>query len=207
MIILITGGARSGKSGFSEELAVEIRKKTGESKNIAYIATSEIYDEEFKKRIAIHKQKRPAFFTTYEECLDIHEMIKSIFSKHNVFIIECLTTWLGNIFYKNRKTNNIEIKTEKILNEITVLFKDNKIKSFSSGVLCNKKKAFKKITGKIKKNDKILLLVSNELGLGIIPENKDARIYRDIHGRINQKITGVSSHVFFLVSGIPLKIK
>ena len=100
-IVLVLGGARSGKSSFSEQLALHINSRYSKLKTIAYLATSDIVDEEFARRIKHHIERRGDNFTTYEETLDLMKLLRTIQKRHQVTIIECITTWLGNIFHKH----------------------------------------------------------------------------------------------------------
>lgn len=96
-IVFVLGGARSGKSRFAESLALEINHA---GSGIALIATGEPFDSEFSERIRLHRERRSSDFITYEESVRISDKIGEVFEKHNVFILECLTTWLGNLFEK-----------------------------------------------------------------------------------------------------------
>lgn len=214
-IILITGGARSGKSAFAERLAENVSKAFSDINKIAYIATAEAMDDEFKNRISIHRQRRGNIFQTYEESIEIHNRIKSIYNNHNIFILECLTTWLGNLFFK---LNELEIESyiKKTIEQIMRRF-SKKIPANSdySNDLINQlmnceKGGFSNPVENLlinKKNKKVLIIVSNEIGLGIVPDKKINRDYRDVHGRLNKLIASIADFVYFTISGIPVRIK
>jgi adenosylcobinamide kinase / adenosylcobinamide-phosphate guanylyltransferase len=179
-IIFITGGARSGKSTFGETKAIEKYSSYQEKNGIAYIATAEPLDEEFKKRIEFHRQRRDSIFQTYEEALDIDILFEKITMRHVVIIIECISTWLGNIFFhidKSERYDYIQFKIGNILNLLQ------------------------------KADNKTIIIVSNEVGMGIVPADEETRLYRDIQGQINQKLSSAASEVYFTVSGIPVRIK
>jgi adenosylcobinamide kinase / adenosylcobinamide-phosphate guanylyltransferase len=178
-IILITGGARSGKSTYAENLAKKLLPDTDKS-TIAYFATAEKMDKEFQERIEIHQERRGKQFLTYEEPLAIHSLLEKNITKHDVFIVECLTTWLGNIFFKLSK---------------------DKQSSFINGTTDSIIKLFKNY------QQKTLILVSNEIGLGLVPADAESRLFRDLQGRLNQKIATNADKVFFIISGIELCIK
>jgi adenosylcobinamide kinase / adenosylcobinamide-phosphate guanylyltransferase len=176
--ILVTGGARSGKSTYAEKLSLDLNNKNSVPGKIAYIATAEIVDKEFEERIKLHKLRRDRSFETYEENLDIAGLIRKNIGSHDVFLIECLTTWLGNIFHwkagnEEKFINDAVLELEKLL-EI---------------------------------KDKTFIFVSNEVGLGIVPDNEMSRLFRDMQGRLNSSIAALSLSVYFIVSGIPMKIK
>ncbi len=180
-IILITGGARSGTSSFAEEYAAKYGKK------IAYIATSHIYDDEMAYRVKLHQNRRPSDWTTYEAPFKAHEAIKKAFNNHNMILFDCLTLYLSNYLCKddidscNMDKLNIEVH-EIMQNLIDAVKNENE-------------------------EHKTCIFVTNEVGSGIVPENALARKYRDLAGLSNQQFAKFADEVYFVVSGIPLKIK
>lgn len=177
-VVLIIGGARSGKSTFALKEASRVSGKK------AYIATAEALDEEMHQRIEDHKRQRGDDWVTYEEPIKIAEVIKEIKDKYGVIVIDCLTLWLSNLLTRTQTTEE-EIK--KFL-EVLHCFKNSPVCALSSG-FCT------------------LFVVSNEVGMGIVPDNEMTRRFRDIAGLLNQKIAVVSDKVYLLVAGIPVKIK
>lgn len=169
-LILILGGARSGKSRF----AVNLAKKYGG--RVSFIATCKPLDLEMKIRIHIHKKARPSHWQTFEEPEDLPLLLKQIGAKSKVIIIDCLTLWVSSLLLKGFSENNIEDKINEILSSLS------KIKAKS-------------------------IVVSNEVGSGIVPKNELARNFRDIAGKINQIVAEESDNVFFMLAGIPLKMK
>ena len=144
----------------------------------AFIATAEALDDEMAKRIARHKKERGDDWDTYEESLRITEVINNMERKYGVIVVDCLTLWLSNLIHAN-----LDI-TQAIENLIEG-FKNSELRTPNSE----------------------LYLVSNEVGTGIVPENKLAREFRDLAGIMNQKVAGASDEVFMVVAGIPVKIK
>lgn len=207
-IIFISGGVRSGKSRFAENLSIFISKKIKSSKKIAYIATAEMVDKEFIERIKIHKQRRPLNFETYEEPLYLDKIIENIYINHDIFIIECITTWLGNLFYRF-DSNIAEYEATKIIDKIIKFLSIDENKEFYDEKFFyyhfTKSNKYKKKI--FNKNDKILIFVSNEIGSGIVPESEIVRKYRDIHGLINQRISKLSYISYFMLNGNPIRIK
>ncbi|NLW23850.1 MAG: bifunctional adenosylcobinamide kinase/adenosylcobinamide-phosphate guanylyltransferase [Clostridia bacterium] len=181
-ITLILGGARSGKSTFAEKLAGKL------SDNVAYIATGQAFDEEMAHRIALHKQSRPAHWSTYEEPLNIAALIQKIINRHDVLLLDCLTLLISNILLKDQNINNL---TSEILNE-----KEKQIIN-----------QFEKIISEIKNEKVNLIIVSNEIGLGLVPGDPLSRGYRDIVGRTNQFLAKHADQVITVWAGIPLQIK
>lgn len=166
-VILITGGQRSGKSSFAQKMAEDL------SPSPVYLATSRIWDEEFKQRVKRHQSDRGDHWSTIEE--------EKRLSKHDLtgktVVLDCITLWLTNIFHDNRydvEPSLIEAKNEWEL-------------------LC--------------KQDFYLIVVSNEIGMGIIPENEASRKFSDLQGWMNQHIASTAQNVFLMISGIPHQIK
>ena len=170
-ITFITGGARSGKSGFAERLAHELVGKR------AYIATAQALDPEMAARIEKHRMDRSKAWDTYEEPLAIAELLRKLSSRHyDVALLDCLTLWLSNIIALTGDGEVISAHSEELIAAI---------RSFNG----------------------TLLIVSNEVGLGIVPDNPLARQFRDHAGLLNQKVAQVADEVYFTVSGIPIRIK
>lgn len=177
-LIFITGGARSGKSSFVEQLALN------SSRSVAYIATAQPLDEEMKERIKRHKKRRPANWEIFEEPQEVNQLINSLGYEKEVIIIECLTLLISNLLLQ--RSNE---KFEPSQREEEIL---------------NMTKEMAKLAYQVPAQ---VIVVSNEVGMGLVPENKLGRIYRDILGQVNKIIANRADEVFYLVSGIPLKIK
>ena len=169
-ITFITGGARSGKSGFAERLAHEIAGKR------AYIATAQALDPEMAARIEKHRRDRSKAWDTYEEPLAIAELLQKLSSRYDVALLDCLTLWLSNIIAHTVDGNVVSARSEELIASM---------RNFNG----------------------TLLIVSNEVGLGIVPDNPLARQFRDYAGLLNQKVAQVADEVYFTASGIPIKIK
>ena len=166
-IIFITGGQRSGKSKYAQQLAEEY------SASPVYLATAREWDDDFKKRIERHRSDRGNKWTTIEEEVNL----SAIAPVSSVLVLDCITLWLTNIY----TDNNFDTES-------------------SLGFAKNEWDLF------IQKHNKIIV-VSNELGMGIHPENESARKFADLQGWVNQYIASLSGTVILMVSGIPVKIK
>lgn len=181
-IVFITGGARSGKSSFAEKLALE----TG--RNITYIATLNIFDEEMKSRVEEHKNRRDSRFQTVEAYKNFDVIFKNI-PANDTILFDCVTNMVTNLMFEhnidwdNTEPKEVAIVEEYINSELDVLIE---------------KSIFHK--GKV-------IFVSNELGMGLVPPYALGRYFRDIAGRANQKLAKNSDEAYFIVSGIPMKIK
>ncbi len=166
-VTLVLGGARSGKSGFSERLATE----SGLERH--YIATGRAYDDEMRERIARHRADRGDGWTTHEVPLELAERLTEIDAPGKVVLVDCLTLWVTNLMMDER---DIDAAGATLL------------------------RRFENLSGN-------LILVSNEVGLGIVPDNRMAREFRDHAGRLHQRIAAAADAVFFIAAGLPLKMK
>ena len=167
--VLVTGGARSGKSSYVLELAAPYSRK-------AFIATAEAFDDEMQDRIVKHQAERGRDFVTVEEPVDLADALRSLPDDIDVAVVDCLTVWLGNLMY-HRKVEHVDAP------EITDLL----------AVLENPPCS--------------VLLVTNEVGMGIVPDNALARAYRDLAGSLNQRVAAVVDRVVFMACGCPLQMK
>lgn len=149
-------------------------------KNVLFVATAQALDSEMKKRIEIHKKSRPQHWVTVEQPTKIDKVIYQ-YPQIDTVIIDCITLLVSNVILNTRGTKTNDVKA--VQKEISSLIKTMQTSSL------------------------LFILVSNEVGLGIVPESKLARTYRDILGKVNQQITSIADEVYFLISGIPLKIK
>lgn len=182
-LIMVTGGVRSGKSQFAESLAV---KYAGYS--VLYIATSIPFDDEMKERVRRHRERRPKEWETVEAYNGISDIIRSTDKK--AVLLDCLTVMVSNLLleidmtWEEKDLEDVDRAEEKITKEVDGLINASK------------------------ENDKKdVIVVTNEVGMGLVPEYKLGRIFRDISGRTNKKIAENADSVYFMVSGIPLEIK
>ncbi|MDD5093291.1 MAG: bifunctional adenosylcobinamide kinase/adenosylcobinamide-phosphate guanylyltransferase [Dehalococcoidia bacterium] len=181
--ILILGGARSGKSRLAQEMAGTISKK------ILFVATAEPLDKDMSVRIAKHKSERPRSWKTLEVPTNIAAGIEKHIADSEVVLIDCLTLLVTNLFLGDDR-------------------------GFSDSPEIDMQEAEKRITAEVEslieltqKHDAVFIIVSNEVGLGLVPENRLGRLYRDLLGRANQIMAMHVDEVYFMVAGIPLKIK
>ncbi|HEY4544552.1 MAG TPA: bifunctional adenosylcobinamide kinase/adenosylcobinamide-phosphate guanylyltransferase [Tissierellaceae bacterium] len=178
MITLVTGGARSGKSTFAESLLAG-------KEDVVYIATSRVYDKEMSERIDLHKKSRPSIWRTFEENYDLYKAI----DEEKYYILDCITVLTSNIMFDISKDNEyIDYNMQDEIEETIMLQLDGLIS------LVNKK-------------GYELILVTNEVGSSIVPEHHISRVFRDIQGRINQRLGKISDNVYLVTCGIPVKIK
>ncbi len=176
-LVLITGGARSGKSTFALEKAEAISSRR------LFVATCPKIDDEMSERVNRHKEERKGRgWESREIELDLADLFDECLDDYDVILIDCLTLWVNNILHHYR-------------DDMTVV-DDAMIKRLCEELL-EESAAY---TGTI-------LCVTNEVGSGIVPDNKVARKYRDLVGTCNQIIGRKADEVFLVSCGIPLSIK
>ena len=180
-IVFVIGGARSGKSKFATELA-----KKG-AKEVVYIATARAQDEEMKLRIKKHIRSRPRDWKTIEEPLDLPRAIRNIKGKGKVVIIDCITLYISNILLKGYSEKK----------------KPHEINRLNDWIL----KEAGKMVSAINASPHTFIIVSNEVGMSIVPENRLARLFRDIQGESNQIISRNADSEYMVIAGIATKIK
>lgn len=176
-MIFIVGGARSGKSTLAEKLAKEL----GET--CLYIATSQVLDEEMAFRVKSHRERRPAYWDTIEAPLNAHEVIREKRDEYDVILLDCLTVFLSNLLLLYPQEGEMIEKEKEILTIVEELLTEGK-------------------NGKAS-----LIIVSNEVGEGIVPVQRLGRDFRDISGRANQMVARWADEAYFMFSGIPVELK
>jgi len=150
----------------------------------AFVATAEALDEEMKRRIERHRLDRGSEWHTYEEPVELVSVLRDIVSRYEAIVIDCLTIWLSNIIARRELAESGGKTVEESMNELEQYLSEMK-------------------TGK----GPDICLVSNEVGAGIVPENRLARQFRDLAGTLNQKIAGLADEVYMVTAGIPMRIK
>ena len=180
-IVLVTGGARSGKSAFAEKLAAKFGVSVG------YIATAQSYDEEMRYRVKLHRERRPENWQTYEAPYWADKAIVEAADSHKVLLFDCLTLYLSNLLC---------LMSEEELN-------DDKVYA----MLTEQMEKLLAAAQTAVTQGATIIFVTNEVGAGIVPENKLARLYRDLSGLANQKIAAAADEVYAVMAGIPVNIK
>ncbi|WP_058911264.1 bifunctional adenosylcobinamide kinase/adenosylcobinamide-phosphate guanylyltransferase [Entomohabitans teleogrylli] len=181
-MILVTGGARSGKSGHAERLVSEAGER------VLYIATSQIFDDEMAARVAHHKASRPAHWRTVERWQDLQRVIGADNDPREAVLLECITTLISNLlfdFFGDRPEAEWDFTAAE------------------AGIQCQ----IELLLAACARCPSPVVLVTNEVGMGIVPENRLARHFRDIAGRVNQRLARAADEVWLVVSGIGVKIK
>ncbi len=189
-LILVLGGARSGKSNFAMECAkrsnpdcanasayAEATADRSSGRSVLYIATYKRFgDKEMEERIKNHKRIRPPNWKVVEEPIELSPAIKKRAKNFKTVLVDCITLWVSNLIFEKKSADEISARVQNLINTI-------------------------------KKANSRFIIVSNEVGLGVVPDTKLGREFRDIAGRVNQTIARSSNEVYFMVAGIPVKIK
>ncbi len=173
--VFITGGARSGKSAFAEQLALQ------SGPNPCYLATAQPLDSEMGVRIRRHQLRRGDNWQTVEESLDLAQALASNDGQYSVIMVDCLTLWLTNL----------------------LLVGDGRDDGLEDAIL----ERVRQLADALRTMTTPVIIVSNEVGMGIVPEYRLGRIFRDIAGQANQIVAAAADEVWLVVSGIPLRLK
>ena len=166
MKILITGGARSGKSRYALELAESLGSRR------RFLATAQALDAEMADRIDRHRRERGPTWETVEEPIDIHCHLDD----HPVILIDCLTLWISNLLEHRGHDADLELDIERFVRAV---------EATSASVV----------------------VVTNEVGFGIVPVNPLARRFRDWSGIASQRVARCCDQVFLSCAGLPLRLK
>ncbi len=163
-VVLVLGGARSGKSRYAEGL-IQTPKY--------YVATAQAFDDEMRERIKAHKERRDESWINCEAPLDLVPLLREIDGWGNYVLVDCLTLWLSNLMLDG---SDCEAEVSELVEHLT--------------------------TARAR-----IVIVSNEVGQGIVPDNQLARSFRDIQGLANQLVAAVAESVVLTVAGIPMLVK
>ena len=166
-LTFITGGARSGKSRYAQELALQ------RSPQPVYVATARIWDADFMERIDRHRKQRGPQWVSLEEEKELSRLPLA----GKVVVIDCITLWVTNFFSDTHY--NVEACLEACQQELD----------------------------KLLQQDADLIVISNEIGMGLHADTESGRKFTDLHGWINQYIAARANRVIFMISGVPLTVK
>ena len=179
--MLITGGARSGKSAFAESLLPA-------EDPVVYLATARVTDDEMQERIAHHQQSRPAIWTTVEQTYDLRRVCESALQPP-VILLDCVSILTSNIMF------DITGEHDRIPPALQQQVEDTVVGELE------------RLGTAVKNRNGTLIMVTNEVGDAIVPANHVARVYRDILGRVNQRAAALCDSVYLVTCGIPLQLK
>lgn len=177
-ITLLLGGARSGKSSYGIQLA----KNFGDQ--VIYLASGVSCDKEMEERIERHRKNRPESWQTVEETIDIDTVLANADIEVELILFDDLSFWVFNLLnlYQSQGKEKDQLE-EEVISRV------------------------RKALDIAKNRGAKLIIISNEVGLGVVPKTSLGRIYRDILGRANQLAASHADQVFLMVAGLPIKIK
>lgn len=178
-LILLLGGARSGKSSAAQKLASALEGP------VVYIATAQALDEEMQGRIAVHRQERPADWETLELPSGIVPYLRGRELHAQVFLLDCLTMLMTNLIMA--ASPDVDAPDEQ-----------------AAAAAVNRE--LQELIGWIQNQPGTWIIVSNEVGLGLVPPYPLGRIYRDLLGWANQRLAAAADEVLFLIAGIPVPL-
>ena len=173
-LILVLGGARSGKSTFAERLA---RRRGG---RVLYVATAEAMDEDMERRIMAHRQQRPEEWQTLEEPLELTSVLPPVLGGYDTCLLDCLTLWASNLLLSMEGNPNAEQEIQAAAGRLLDVYEQSSA---------------------------TWIMVSNEVGLGVVPPSRLGAVYRDALGRVNQAVAARADRVYFMVAGLALEMK
>ena len=180
--ILILGGARSGKSRFAQKLAAKLGKR------VLYVAMGEAHDEEMRRRIDEHRRNRPPNWRTLEVSVNVGRRILEEIGNAQVVVLECLTLLVSNVIGESTAESDPEEVDVPLLEERLDL-------------------ELRELMGAVNTARAYSIVVSNEVGLGLVPANRLGRLYRDLLGKANQAFAERADEVYLMVAGLPLQLK
>ena len=178
---LIIGGARSGKSNFAQELALKSPQP------VLFVATAEAGDEEMRQRIETHNRARPDTWRTLEATTLVGDRICQEIDAVPTVVVDCITLLVNNVFNKYLNAGGE-------LSEPSLVEKDV-MAEISSLIDC------------IKQAGAEFIVVTNEVGQGLVPASSMSRLYRDLLGKANRILAQHADNVYTMVAGLPLKVK
>ena len=191
-IVLVTGGARSGKSAFAED-------QLADREEVCYIATGlpRGEDPEWQERIRLHQERRPASWTTQEQYAGLADWRRE--QSHPVYLLDCATLLTSNRLFDliaQHFPDKLELTEEHFLSR--------QEQSFLLQLL---EEEWKEVLSTIRQTDAECWIVTDEVGLGIVPETRLGRFFRDVQGKINQLIAKEASEAYLVICGLAQQLK
>lgn len=168
-IVLVGGGARSGKSAFA------LRMARARGSRRLFVATAEAGDGEMRTRVARHREERGDGFATVEEPLDVARVLREAAGAFDVVLVDCLTLWMSNLLLRDESEASILARTDDLLAAATALGRP-------------------------------VILVTNEVGLGLVPETPLGRAFRDVAGRVHQLAAARATEIYMAFLGMILRL-
>lgn len=183
-LTLILGGARGGKSSYAEMLA------NGLGERVIYAATAQAGDDEMQRRIQAHRTSRPATWTTVEAAIGVGRAAAAAdeFPTADAVLLDCLTLLVSNVILDELPGDDPDSVDETTARARIALEVDELLAAYEAGPAS-------------------WIVVSNEVGWGVVPPYPLGRVYRDLLGWANQRVAAVADHVILMVAGLPIDVK
>ena len=178
---LIIGGARSGKSTLAEKRAID------SGLHVIYVATAQALDGEMKRRIALHQARRPASWGLVEASLDLAATLAQHAAPGVCLLVDCLTLWLSNMLFAG-----VAAKQAEAGEAVDCALFSGEVQALVD--------TLPSLPGQI-------IMVSNEVGWGLVPMAAVSRLFADEQGRLNQRVAAVCDHVTLVAAGLPVTLK
>lgn len=180
--ILVIGGSSSGKSQYAEALAEKIERETGFP--VYYLATARVTDEEFAGRVERHRKRRPTWWATIEEPVDLAAVLQDNGRQPVIYLVDGVGTWISNLLFKTPEGQKWDAKKQNLCLDKVREFVETWM--FVEGVV---------------------IVVADEVGWDLDSKFELGRLFVDLNGEANQILAACSKEVFFVVSGIPVCMK
>lgn len=190
-LVLVTGGVRSGKSTFAEKIAFE------SGKEVIYLATARVEDEEMRERVKRHQSRRPATVRTIEEAMEPHLVLEREGHPGRLILLDCLTLLITNRFLDYIDRNGAVRDGEDI-------YADEELLEAAADQTLNYINLFAEKACSCPAD---IIIVTNEVGMGVVPNYPVGRVYRDLSGRVNQVVAAAADQVWLVLCGIPQRFK
>jgi len=176
-LILLLGGARGGKRKYALKLAEDRERASGDE--VCFIATAQGLDEDMTARIAHHRTERPDHWHTIEEPCQIDEALR-LAGDARIVLVDCLTLFVSNWLMRHEDQHDCEQFVRRITRNFLSL-----ARAHQQTIIC----------------------VSNEVGLGVVPDTRLGRVFQDLLGRVNQDFAAAADEVYLLIAGLPVQLK
>jgi len=173
-LVLVTGGARSGKSAFAERLA------GSQGGSVLYVATAEAGDDEMAARIAAHRARRPATWSTVEARFEPARAVRESAGREPTVLMDCLSLLVSNVLLAEGESGEAGPRLARLVEELVALAQERPLR---------------------------LILVTSEVGSGLVPPNALARSYCDLLGAVNQQVAQAADQVYLVVAGLGVELR
>lgn len=184
-LTLVLGGARSGKSAWAERVAAR------SGRPVLYLATATVGDAEMADRVAAHRAARPPHWRAVEEPIDLPGIVQRVVTPGDLLLVDCLTLWVSNLILAHLGARDPDDLPRS---------ESTQIEAWVLGLADD-------LLAAIRNREAEAILVSNEVGLGLVPPYPLGRLYRDVLGRVNQRVAATADSVVLMVAGLPIDLQ